>query len=615
MKFSRTAIAVATTAALLGGGVALPHSPATAATSQAFLSGLTWPVKQVTPGGTVEIAPQGSIPSNVRFEGSDDYLGYRFSTNPRTGVVTMHVAEDVIPNQRTQFMITGSDGVRARSFPIMIHVVDTIGEMAKKYPLSYYPAFTVEDSSDSVLSVAQLQGDFPEGTRFEVTAPDHFKVTAAANGDLSVTQLDPVKPGSKSAASVKVMYPDGSFRNVRADIYAYSKKSSESLGSGASIEDFFNNIYDNAFTPKWHDKTMSGSEQASTALADALPEGTTFKARPDLNPSIFRFIDVDVDEASGVVVVKPKRPLTAPWTFQIPVEVTTPDNLVGIGWATFTVTEDGKWNSETFTVKYPAASATTTEIATAKPVGDFPEGTTFEINQTPPAGWQVKIDRHTGEINLTPPQRTRAGTTVTMPVTARFPDGSRTYLETNFTFIKPEVEQASVTTVRYPTARLLPGESVTVEPNNWPDGAVVSITNLVVRDLTFTADTSTGAITITAGKNADVAQIAANVVVTYKDGSQNTARLPIAIRSNTTTATQPSDAPGPGSPAPAPAPAPKPGTPSTANPAPAPAPAPTPGGTDKEGSSTGGIIAIVLGVLALLGAAGFAVTQMGSLPF
>ena len=132
MKFSRTAIAVATTAALLGGGVALPHSPATAATSQAFLSGLTWPVKQVTPGGTVEIAPQGSIPSNVRFEGSDDYLGYRFSTNPRTGVVTMHVAEDVIPNQRTQFMITGSDGVRARSFPIMIHVVDTIGEMAKK---------------------------------------------------------------------------------------------------------------------------------------------------------------------------------------------------------------------------------------------------------------------------------------------------------------------------------------------------------------------------------------------------------------------------------------------------------------------------------------------------
>ena len=105
------------------------------------------------------------------------------------------------------------------------------------------------------------------------------------------------------------------------------------------------------------------------------------------------------------------------------------------------------------------------------------------------------------------------------------------------------------------------------------------------------------------------------MVVTYKDGSQNTARLPIAIRSNTTTATQPSDAPGPGSPAPAPAPAPKPGTPSTANPAPAPAPAPTPGGTDKEGSSTGGIIAIVLGVLALLGAAGFAVTQMGSLPF
>ena len=264
-------------------------------------------------------------------------------------------------------------------------------------------------------------------------------------------------------------------------------------------------------------------------------------------------------------------------------------------------------------MKYPAASATTTEIATAKPVGDFPEGTTFEINQTPPAGWQVKIDRHTGEINLTPPQRTRAGTTVTMPVTARFPDGSRTYLETNFTFTKPEVEQASVTTVRYPTARLLPGESVTVKPNNWPDGAVVSITNLVVRDLTFTADTSTGAITITAGKNADVAQIAANVVVTYKDGSQNTARLPIAIRSNTTTATQPSDAPGPGSPAPAPAP--KPGTPSTANPAPAPAPAPTPGGTDKEGSSTGGIIAIVLGVLALLGAAGFAVTQMGSLPF
>lgn len=614
MKFSRTVAAVATTAALLSGGVAVPLSPATAASLNAFDT-LSWPQAKAMPGSTVEITPKGTIPDDVRFEGSDDYLGYRYTTDPHTGVVTMHIADDVIPNERAQFVIHATDGVHERDYTFEVKVVGTTGQMAEHSSLEYYPALTVEDGTNSVLSVAQLQGDFPEGTRFEVTAPDHFEVTAADNGDLSVTQLDAVKPGSKTAAGVTAIFPDGSTRTLVADIYAYSKELNESLGNGASIDDFFNTIYDNALTPAWGKREMMGSEPASATLRTDLPEGTTFKTRPDLSPFIFRIMDIDVDERSGEVVVTPKRPIIKGWKFHVPVEATTPDNQIGLGWAAFSVTESGMWDFETFKVTYPQTSTPTPEKATAKPQGNFPKGTTFELRQKPPAGWRAHIDRNTGEITVTPPARTKPGTGVRMPVRVHFPDGSRDVAEATFAFTKPEVAQADKVKVRYPTAVLKPGGSVTVRPTNLPEGATVTVEKWNNRDLKFNVDESTGAITITAPKDAHTRQTGEYVTVTYNDGTQNHATLPLRINKATPSTDTPStDTPKPAAPAVSDT-APSKSKPSTAAPSdPAPANNAQPAATN-DGSSTGGIIAIVLGVLALLGGAAFAATQMGALPF
>ena len=95
MKLQRTAIAIAGTAAVFVGGIVSPHAIAQEATTQMQdpLSTLSWPTARVVPGSTVQIAPNGTFPTNVRLEGEDENVGYRLTTNPRTGIVTVKKGE------------------------------------------------------------------------------------------------------------------------------------------------------------------------------------------------------------------------------------------------------------------------------------------------------------------------------------------------------------------------------------------------------------------------------------------------------------------------------------------------------------------------------------------
>ena len=111
-NFGRAAVAVATAASLVCGGAIVPHALAETTQVQSIDS-LSWPDVRITPGGEVKVKPEGEFSSDVRFSGDQDYLGYSFTTEPRTGEVTIRVADDVSPGERTMFTVKVSDGFRS----------------------------------------------------------------------------------------------------------------------------------------------------------------------------------------------------------------------------------------------------------------------------------------------------------------------------------------------------------------------------------------------------------------------------------------------------------------------------------------------------------------------
>ena len=294
-NFGRAAVAVATAASLVCGGATVPHALAETTQVQSIDS-LSWPDVRVTPGGEVKVKPEGEFSSDVRFSGERDYLGYSFTTEPRTGEVTIRVADDVSPGERTMLTVAVSDGFRTVQRTVQVDVVDQLGEMAQKYPVEYYAVYTSLDRP-----VAEpLQGEVPEGTTFSVVAPEHFKAEVDDKGTLTVTQTDSLRFRSNTAAAVTVHYPDGSEATIEVPLLTMDvdEQSFEELRR-EDLSDFFNYLYDHRIQPEWHHTVMRGDETAVAQFDGPTRGAESFKFREDLVPYLTKRFDVYVDRQTG----------------------------------------------------------------------------------------------------------------------------------------------------------------------------------------------------------------------------------------------------------------------------------------------------------------------------
>lgn len=607
-KFGRAAVAVATAASLVCGGATVPHALAETTQVQSIDS-LSWPDVRVTPGGEVKVMPEGEFSSDVRFSGNRDYLGYSFTTEPRTGEVTIRVADDVSPGERTMFTVKVSDGFRSVQRTVQVSVVDQLGEMAQKYPVEYYAVYTSLDQP-----VAEpLQGEVPEGTTFSVVAPEHFKAEVDDKGTLTVTQTDFLRFRSNTAAAVTVHYPDGSEATKEVTLMTtdLDEQSRDELGYD-ELAAFFENPDDYRILPYWEHTVMRGDETAVAQFDDSSSNAVSFKFREDLVPYLTKRFDVYVDRQTGEVTMTPKRPMkTSGSQFFVPVEVTYSDQSVGLGSAVFEIGEPGLWDNERAELGYKKVEAPTPGPFTTKLEGDFPEGTWFEQFGEFEPGWTIDVSRTTGEVIVTPPSNTKHNISFEVGVAAHFPDGSMSILDAPFRLVEPENPQAHNVLVTYPYAKLHPGETVTLSPEGLPEGSIVvpKYLNHADRDgIEIHVDRTTGALTISAKPDAESSERASRLTleVVFKDGSSRKVSANFKV-----TDPEPEVTPEPEA---TPEPTPE------ATPEPTPTPEPTTP-TDvprDEGSSTGGIIAIVIGVLAAVGGLAFAakpqLEQMGLWP-
>lgn len=607
-KIGRAAVAFATAASLVCGGATVPHALAETTQVQSIDS-LSWPDVRITPGGEVKVKPEGEFSSDVRFSGERDYLGYSFTTEPRTGEVTIRVADDVSPGERTMLAVAVSDGFRTVQRTVQVDVVDQLGEMAQKYPVEYYAVYTSLDQE-----VAEpLQGEVPEGTTFSVVAPEHYSVEVDDKGTLTVTQTDSLRFRSNTAAAVTVHYPDGSEATLPVLLLTMDvdEQSFEELRR-EDLSDFFNYLYDNRIRPQWQYRIMPGDESEFAEFLGSTRGVDSFKLRDDLVPSLTQRFDVDVDEQTGQVTMTPKRPMkTSGSHYFVPVEVTYDDESVGLGSAVFEIGEPGLWDNERAELEYQKVEAPTPGPFTAKLKGDFPEGTWFEHYGEFVPGWTIDVARTTGELTVTPPNNTKPNIAFEADVAAHFPDGSVKYLVAPFLLVKPENPQSETAHVTYPKVELHPSETVTYSPDGLPEGSVVTLKHLNGADRDgndVSVDSRTGALTISAKPDAVTSVLTHHLVleVVFEDGSDTMVGANFKV-----TDPEPEIMPEPEStPEPEPEPAPE-TTPEPEPTTPSPAPA-------DEGSSTAGIIAVVIGVLAALGGLAFAakpqLEQMGLWP-
>ena len=629
MKLQRTAIAIAGTAAVFVGGIVSPHAIAQEATTQMQdpLSTLSWPTARVVPGSTVQIAPNGTFPTNVRLEGEDENVGYRLTTNPRTGIVTVQVSEDVSPGEVARFYVTATDGFRTHNYPVTVQTVPFLGEMARKHEGYYEPLFT---NGEPAIGRLLTNVELPEGTHFEATAPDELRVNVDADGTLTVEPLKQLPIGWNTEVAVKATFPDGSFYIQGAPVVVVSDETAARIEKSDPFFRSNDEAYAERFQPRWEKVYFAGDEQAVSTFVGHAPKGTTFTLREDLEPFALGVADIKLDPHTGEVTFSPKRPIKQLRDFSIPIQMAYPDGRVGIADAVFSVTTPGKWLSEKADLTYEELEVPTPGPFTSKPTGSWPEGTVFSEPEFKEPGWTTTVDAKTGEVSLTPPERTTPGKTVTVPVTAKFSDGSRRIEMAVFELIMPENPEADSAKITFPDVTVRAGETIEVDPEGLPEGAKLTFGYFDNPGMNMRILPG-GRLSMTATESTKIGERLLQLTATFKDGSTKPVFVKITVA---TTEPDPTETPTPEpTTQPDPTETPEPSQTSTptleptAQPDPTESPKPSQTSTqtptleaesDSSGSSTGRIIAIVIGVLAALGGLAFAakpqLEQMGLWP-
>ncbi|MGV0426741.1 Rib/alpha-like domain-containing protein [Corynebacterium pyruviciproducens] len=303
----------------------------------------------------------------------------------------------------------------------------------------------------------------------EVRAPQvnkGWKVSpeTSKDGTFTITVPETVKPNVYYEWHPVVVYTDGSHEAATVKV---SIKQGETGNLAAEYDPSYGELIQN----------VKIGTSSPIKLTSKVPQGTKFSITGADEANRFNY---SIDENTGVITVNPDKTLAAgAWT-QRTVIVRYSDNsvdqilvkLVAQADMTKPVLPYDKDKPEQlyankYAPSYPAeVEVTAGENKQVKLEGDtdLPEGTTFSVpNSSDPQKLDFSIDSKTGLIKIYPSASLGEGSTLTIPVTVRYPDNS-----TDAINVKVVVKKKQTTTSKpssdKPTSEPKPTDKPTSEP-------------------------------------------------------------------------------------------------------------------------------------------------------
>ncbi|WP_288751208.1 YPDG domain-containing protein, partial [uncultured Corynebacterium sp.] len=396
---------------------------------------------------------------------------------------------------------------------------------------------------------------------FKVDAPGTLK----NNGRVEVTAPKDAQPGDIITVPVQVAYADGSTDRTEA------------------IFEVISGAYADMYDPKYEvGRSASPGEQTQVKQVgdNDLPEGTTFTL--DRDKSDLNGWGIQVDEATGLITA------TAPQSRERPAEV-----VVTVSYAdgsqqsitAFVDPQSATSMAETIPVKDALVTVPVGVALDANVVPALPDGTTFDIGAFSDENWSVDVNKDTGEVTVVTTDKVQPNDQVVVPVVVKFPDGSETTVNVTVVATKPQTTQHQPV---YVASKVAPGERTSLQLEVSLDkkaGATYSLAGNAA-GLKAEIDPETGVITVQADAGAKPGTRVLPVDVRYADGSVERIQARVEVTGTGVTANPACDHGSSNS-----------STSSTSS---------TSSESCTTGSSTGGVIAIILGVLAVIGGAAWA---------
>ncbi|MGV3200839.1 YPDG domain-containing protein, partial [Streptococcus thoraltensis] len=160
----------------------------------------------------------------------------------------------------------------------------------------------------------------------------------------------------------------------------------------------------------------------------------------------------------------------------------------------------------------------------------------LDPNNTPDG---VTIDPQTGEVTFTPTDG-QASSTVKVPVTVTYADGTTDTVESVFTVGEKPATNADSFQPQYPNGGTIPGQKIDLNPFFTKDGELVNGSDVpLAKDKPFqiignvpgaTIDPNTGRITFTPTDDQVGKVVNIPVKVTYADGTTDTVDVPVTVK-------------------------------------------------------------------------------------
>ncbi|WP_204236718.1 YPDG domain-containing protein, partial [Mammaliicoccus sciuri] len=482
---------------------------------------------QDLPTGTTFEIPEGSVPD-----------GWTATVDPNTGALTVTPPADAEPGTTKEIPVKVKypDGSTDDTSVSVTVKPNEAQENEPGYNTENPGQPTETKPGESVTIPQNGDQDLPTGTTFEIpegSVPDGWTATVDPNtGAVTVTPPADAEPGTTAEIPVKVKYPDGSTDDTSVSVTVKPNEAQE------------NEPGYNTENPGQPTETKPGVSVTIPQNGDStLPSGTTFEIPEGSLPEGWT---ATVDPNTGAVTVTPPADAEPGTTVDIPVTVKYPDGSTDDTSVSVTVKpNEAQENEPGYNTENPGQPTETKPgvSVTIPQNGDttLPEGSTFEVPEDKvPEGWTATVDPNTGELTVTPPADAEPGTTADIPVTVKYPDGSKDEISVP---VKVKPNEAQENEPGYNTenpgqpTETKPGVSVTIPQNGdstLPSGTTFEIPEgSVPEGWTATVDPNTGAVTVTPPADAEPGTtVDIPVTVKYPDGSKDEITVPVTVKTD-----------------------------------------------------------------------------------
>ena len=455
------------------------------------------------PGKTVKSSqvndtnmPEGSVYSIA--PGYEMPEGWTIDLDSHTGEITATAPEIINPNTSigVTVLVTYPDGTtdspNAR--------ITVLANDAQKYNPGYEDSFT---NPGVAVSVDQTKDkDIPEGTRYEIDEPNLVAGWTATvdptTGRITATPSLDSNENSYIFVPVNVIYPDGTIDNVRARV-TVKLTDAEKHYPG--------------YAPK---TTKPGQSVDVPQVADkAIPSGTQF----EVSGNVPEGWTIEINSSTGTVTATPPANANPGDVARVPVTVKYPDGSTDTANAQITViATDAQTNEPGYDPKTTKPGQPVEVPQTKDP--DLPTGTQFEGPKDIPDGWTVDVDPNTGKVTVTPPADVDPNTSVDIPVTVKYPDGSTDTTNAKVTVTPNDAQDNDP---GYDDKSTKPGQPVDVpqtKDKDLPPGTQFEGPKNVPDGWTVNVDPNTGTVTVTPPKDAKPGtKVGIPVTVKVPDGT------------------------------------------------------------------------------------------------